>query len=67
MALPQPSHVTLDLYDVTGRHVARLWEGVADVGVTNVSWSHGGVRAGMYFARMVSAGGAETAKVLVTR
>ncbi len=66
MALPAETPVSLDVYDVTGRHVAQLWHGTAPVGITSVSWSHGGVRAGMYFARMSATQGAWTAKVLVT-
>jgi len=66
LALPTAANVTLDLYDVMGRHVARLWEGAAPLGVTTVAWSHGGVRTGMYFARMIAGGAAATAKVLVT-
>jgi len=65
MTLTSAGPVTLDLYDVSGRHVAQVYEGAAQAGETAISWSRGGVRPGMYFARLIAPDGAHGAKVVV--
>ena len=67
IAFPAAGPATLDLYDVTGRHVARLWEGDAPAGVTAVTWARGSARPGMYFARLRAADGIQTAKVVAAQ
>jgi hypothetical protein len=44
IALMSPGPVTLDLYDVSGRHVTQVYRGDAPAGETAVSWSRGSVR-----------------------
>jgi hypothetical protein len=56
--------VTLDVYDVSGRRQARLYAGDAPVGTTELGWNAGG-RRGIYFARLITAHGARTAKLVV--
>jgi hypothetical protein len=65
MTMAEAGEVTLDLYDVAGRHVERLYQGTAPAGQTAISWSGGTARPGMYFARMIAADGAHGAKVVV--
>jgi hypothetical protein len=65
MTMAEAGEVTLDLYDVAGRHVERLYQGTAPAGETGISWSGGAVRPGMYFARMIAADGPHGAKVIV--
>jgi hypothetical protein len=65
MTMAQAGEVTLDLYDVGGRHVERLYQGTAPAGETGINWSGGAVRPGMYFARMIAADGSHGAKVIV--
>jgi len=65
IALGAAGRVTLDLYDVSGRHVAQVYEGTAQAGETAISWSRGGVRPGMYFARLIAPDGAHGTKVVV--
>jgi len=67
ITLPAPGPATLDLYDVAGRHVARLWEGETPAGVTAVTWPRGSARPGVYFARLISADGVDNAKVVVAQ
>jgi hypothetical protein len=59
-ALPAASRVEIDVYDVTGRRVARIVDGEYAAGAHTVTWnpSAGGVRsaAGLYFARMTAGG-----------
>ena len=56
-SLPEKSRVTLAVYDVEGRLVRNIFEGVLDPGVKGYSWdgtdSRGrGVTAGVYFCRL---------------
>jgi hypothetical protein len=53
--------VTLDIFDVMGRRVTRLFEGPAPAGSTRVQWTgdtgSGPVRSGLYFIRLAVEGG----------
>ena len=57
--LPEPSRVTLTIYDVTGREVANLVDGAVDPGYHVATWSGRNrdgypASAGVYFARIVA-------------
>jgi hypothetical protein len=54
--LPEQSHVSLVIYDVLGRKVVELENGVKDAGYHNVQWStdNGQLSSGVYFARFVA-------------
>lgn len=55
MALPREAHVSLELFDVAGRRLATLAEGVYPAGVHPVTWDgrtdQGRAAAGVYFLR----------------
>lgn len=56
-ALPRASHVTLDVFDVTGRRVIRLLNEKQDAGQWTVRWrgrdrAGNAVASGVYFVRM---------------
>jgi choice-of-anchor B domain-containing protein len=64
--------VTVDVFDIQGRHVRRLAEGAFDAGFHAVAWdgrSGTGVDAapGVYIARMTSAAGTQTMKLVRSR
>jgi subtilisin family serine protease len=68
--LPTAGHVKLELFDVSGRSVATIYDGAAEMGRTTVSWSgigKGGqqIARGAYFARIRTAGDAATTKLVV--
>lgn len=67
--LPRPGHATLSLYDVSGRLVRTLFDGVANAGSTRLTWdgtsqSGRAVPAGAYFGRLVF-GNQETLRKVV--
>ena len=53
-SVPRRSHVSLSLYDVTGRHVRTLLDGEVGPGHHLVSLDGAGLACGVYFCRMVS-------------
>ena len=50
--IASPQHVTLDIYDAAGSHVATLLAGRVEAGEHWVSWSTEGVPAGGYLWRL---------------
>jgi hypothetical protein len=71
--LSNESRVRLDIFDVRGRHVATLADGLYDEGESRVTWDGmndaGGPEAsGVYFLRMLAAGRfAETRKITLLK
>jgi hypothetical protein len=49
--LPEASHVSLVIYDVLGRKVAELENGVKEAGYHSATWNATDVSSGIYFAR----------------
>ncbi len=67
-SLPREGSVTLDMYDVLGRTVARLAEGLYPAGTHSVPWTPGGsVSSGVYFARLTVVSGSGTSDFVTTR
>jgi hypothetical protein len=70
-AIPQPVHVTLLLFDVRGREVARLADADYPVGRFQVAWdgrsSGRRVASGIYFARLVTPRSTLVRRVVITR
>jgi len=67
-ALPRAGHASVDVFDVTGRRVARLADGGFTAGLHRVRWDgrdDGGSRvaAGVYLARVATDAGAMTRRV----
>jgi hypothetical protein len=52
--LPVPSHVSLVVYDVLGRKVAVLENGMKEAGYHSATWNASKIAIGMYFARLTA-------------
>ena len=68
--LAQAGRVTIELYDVRGRHIATLTDGERPVGRHALTWNgldaaHRPVANGVYFAHMVTAQGAQNRRFLM--
>ncbi len=50
--LPAKEHVTLQVFDATGRLVITLLNGVRDPGIHYVDWNAEGAASGVYFGRL---------------
>ena len=70
-ALAREGPASLALFDVAGRRVATLFEGVAGAGLREIPWSadRAGVRLanGVYVLRLESAGETRTRRVVIAR
>jgi hypothetical protein len=68
-ALAGAAHVRLSIFDVSGRQVALLADGVQSAGDHSVRWDAGGVASGVYLCRAAieGTGGSRVMKVLVSR
>jgi hypothetical protein len=71
--LKRSSPITLDVYDINGRHVANLADGFYEAGQHFIEWKASGVPSGIYFISLRAAGDeltngcAATAKVLLLK
>ena len=68
--LPKPSRVSLDLFDLNGRRLARLVDGDQPAGRHQVSWSPRDadgrrLAAGLYFARFTTGGFTRTRRLAI--
>jgi hypothetical protein len=65
--VPSRERVSLRVYDLLGREVARLHEGVMQAGSHQVSFEANGMASGLYFVRMQGAGFDATRKMLLVK
>ncbi len=63
--LPEPSYITLTIYDATGREVAALANGFMDAGEHEVPFQRGNTPSGVYFYRLESGGSSQTRGMVV--
>ncbi len=71
-SLPQSSHASLKIYNVSGRLVKTLLEGHQDSGIYKLKWDgrdEGGklVSSGIYFATLITKGHQATSKLILRR
>jgi hypothetical protein len=65
--LASESYVTLRVYDVLGREVATLWDGMALSGYRQVTFEARSLPSGTYFVRMTADGIVQTKKMQLVR
>ncbi|HEX8297532.1 MAG TPA: S-layer homology domain-containing protein, partial [Rubricoccaceae bacterium] len=66
-ALSAPAEVTLAVYDVTGREVARLADGPMEAGSHRVMWDANGLASGLYLYRIQAGSEVQTRRMVVAR
>ncbi len=66
-ALPEPSHVTLKIYDVLGREVATLVDEMQDAGYKSVTFNAENVSSGVYFYKLTAGSYTAVKKLLITK
>ncbi len=65
--LPEASPVTLVVYDVTGREVARLVEGALAAGTHQVTFDASGLPSGVYLYRITAGSFTRTNRMVLTK
>jgi len=65
--LPQASHVTLTIYNLTGQRVATLVAGSQEAGHYEVVWDGSGFGNGIYFYRLETGNFAETRRMILLK
>jgi hypothetical protein len=66
--LPRAGHITMDVYDVSGRMITNLTDGVYKAGYHIVDWTNdGSVGTGLYFLRLRMGSELVVRKVVVSR
>ncbi|WP_456428480.1 T9SS type A sorting domain-containing protein [Rhodocaloribacter sp.] len=63
--LPERAAVSLDVYDVLGRRVARLLSGTYAPGLHRLSWDPSKLAAGLYVYRLEALGRVETRRMVI--
>ncbi len=66
-SLPAAGNVSLAMYDLAGREVARLVDGVKPAGTHEAVWVADGVSSGVYVVKLVVGGKALMSKVVLVR
>jgi hypothetical protein len=71
-SLSERDQVSLRIYDVAGKGVRELWRGAAGPGANHVVWdgrddTGRGAPSGLYFVRLATRGGAQSARLLWLR
>ena len=56
--------VTLRIYDVTGREVATLLNGLREAGLHHIHWQSGHAPSGIYYVQLTGAGRTDTLKLV---
>lgn len=65
--IPAMSHVSLRVYDLLGREVATLFEGVRPPGTYEARFDGNGLASGIYFYRLESGTYSETRKLILLK
>jgi hypothetical protein len=65
--LPSAAKASVHLYDLSGRRVASLYDGVAPAGETRVTWDAGATAPGLYFARLSAGDRVDSERVLLLK
>jgi hypothetical protein len=67
VSVPFPSTISLTIFDLLGREVETLFEGVMPLGSQTLRWDAAGLPGGVYFCVMRSGGITQTRKLALVR
>ncbi len=65
--VPRTAHASLRIYDVLGREVMTLMDGVVRGGSTRLRWDAAGTANGIYFVRLTAAAEVMTKKIVLSK
>jgi hypothetical protein len=67
ISMNEDSHVQIELFDISGKIITRLYNGNLTKGNHAVHWNTSSVENGIYFYKVVSKGTEKTGKIVLTR
>ena len=67
LTLPADDHVTLDVYDVSGKRVASVLNQGMEAGDHTIRFNAQGLASGIYFYRLTTSAGTQTRKMVLLR
>jgi len=65
--MPHPGHVTIKVFDVLGRELAKLVDGFHLPGFYDVSWDASSFASGVYFYRMQAGTFSQVRKLMILK
>ena len=65
--LPLQSHITIEIFDLLGRRVNSLQDGILPAGYHQATWNADDLPSGMYFYRIQAGEFAETRKMILLK
>ncbi len=65
--LPEPDQIQLEVFNITGQKVAKLFEGLQTAGEHKVSWSAENLASGLYFVRLSTTQGEVVRKAVLIK
>lgn len=65
--IPEPCHVTIEIYDILGRQLETLIDEYREAGEHQVIWNAGEMSSGVYFYKIQAAGYGRTNKMILLR
>ena len=65
--IPEQAQVSLAIYDLQGRQVASLVDGMLSAGQHSVPWNAEGYSSGVYFVKIMAGGYMDTQKLLLVK
>jgi hypothetical protein len=66
-AIPEESDISINIYNLQGRQVATLTDGVMDAGYHSVIWNASHHSSGLYFVQMVAGDYLKTQKLMLVK
>jgi len=66
-ALPEPSEVSLSIYDILGRKIEMLDMGYQNAGEHAITWDATGCNSGVYFARLIAGGRSHVGQMVLVK
>ena len=65
--LPKPTAITIDIYNILGRKVSRLFEGIKPTGSHSIIWRADGFSSGVYFYRLTAGDYIESQQMMLLK
>jgi hypothetical protein len=65
--LAETSNISLLIYDMNGREISSLANGVMSAGYHNIKWNAQGYSSGIYFVKMVTSNSTMTQKIILMK